>query len=160
MNKFEKVSFYQYNNLIGGDVDLKPEYEAIKLPCRATAGSAGYDFFAPFAFDLSPGETITIPTGIRVLLDDDKYLMIVPRSGLGFKYRVQLDNSVGIIDADFSQSDNGGHIMIKLTNDTHENKTVHIKAGQGIAQGIINQYFKTYDDSTNGCLLYTSETII
>ena len=41
-------------------------YEAIRLPKRATAGSAGYDFFAPAEFILKPGETVKIPTGIRV----------------------------------------------------------------------------------------------
>ena len=40
-------------------------YEAIRLPKRATAGSAGYDFFAPAEFTLKPGETVKIPTGIR-----------------------------------------------------------------------------------------------
>lgn len=146
MNKFEKVTFYQYSNLMKGDYDLKPEWEAIKLPQRATAGSAGYDFFAPFDIDLAPGEVITIPTGIRVVLDEDKYLMIVPRSGMGFRYQIRLANTTGIIDSDYFMSDNGGHIMMKLINgDT----PVHIKAGQGIAQGIINKYYQTDDDGAN-----------
>ena len=129
MNKFEKVSFEQYAKLsIGDDVDIRNEYDNIKLPKRATIGSAGYDFFAPFSFKLEVGETIKIPTGIRVLLDDDKFLAIYPRSGLGFKYRVQLDNTVGIIDSDYSQSDNEGHIFIKLTNDGKKNKSINISS--------------------------------
>lgn len=150
MNKFEKVSYEQYEKSVSIVTDLHAEYDNIKLPCRATTGSAGYDFFAPFGFELRAGETIKIPTGIRVLLDDDKFLAIYPRSGLGFKYRMQLDNSVGVIDSDYSQSDNEGHIFIKLTNDTHEDKTIIIKAGEAIAQGIITQFFKTVDDETDG----------
>lgn len=150
MNKFEKVSFDQYAKSIGGDVDLHTEYNDIKLPRRATTGSAGYDFFAPFDFELTLGETIKIPTGIRVLLDSDKFLAIYPRSGLGFKYRLQLDNSVGIIDSDYSVSNNEGHIFIKITNDGHEGKTISIKKGEAFAQGIITQYFVTIDDETNG----------
>lgn len=149
MNKFEKVSFEQYSKSIGEDVNLHSEYDSIKLPKRATTGSAGYDFYAPFSFELAPGETIKIPTGIRVFLDDDKFLAIYPRSGLGFKYRMQLDNSVGIIDSDYVQSDNEGHIFIKLTNDTHEGKTITIKAGEAVAQGIITQFFKTDNDEAN-----------
>lgn len=149
MNKFEKVSFEQYANSIGGDVDLHTEYENIKLPKRATTGSAGYDFFAPFDFELDVGETIKIPTGIRVLLDSDKFLAIYPRSGLGFKYRLQLDNSVGVVDSDYSWSDNEGHIFIKITNDGREGKTIHINKGEAFAQGIITQYFVTIDDETN-----------
>ena len=151
MNKFEKVSFEQYAKLsIGDDVDIRNEYDNIKLPKRATIGSAGYDFFAPFGFKLEVGETIKIPTGIRVLLDDDKFLAIYPRSGLGFKYRIQLDNTVGIIDSDYSQSDNEGHIFIKLTNDGKANKSININSGDAIAQGIIQQYFITENDDTTG----------
>ena len=150
MNKFEKVSFEQYAKSIGDDVDIRNEYDNIKLPKRATIGSAGYDFFAPFGFKLEVGETIKIPTGIRVLLDDDKFLAIYPRSGLGFKYRVQLDNTVGIIDSDYSQSDNEGHIFIKLTNDGKANKSININSGDAIAQGVIQQYFITEDDDTTG----------
>ena len=150
MNKFEKVSFEQYAKAICGDVDIRNEYDNIKLPKRATIGSAGYDFFAPFSFKLEVGETIKIPTGIRVFLDDDKFLAIYPRSGLGFKYRVQLDNTVGIIDSDYSQSDNEGHIFIKLTNDGKANKSININSGDAIAQGIIQQYFITEDDAATG----------
>ena len=150
MNKFEKVSFEQYAKSIGGDVDIRNEYDNIKLPKRATTGSAGYDFFSPFSFELEVGETIKIPTGIRVLLDNDKLLAIYPRSGLGFKYRLQLDNSVGIVDSDYSGSDNEGHIFVKITNDGREDKTISIKQGEAFAQGIITQFFKTVDDETDG----------
>lgn len=150
MNKFEKVSFDQYVNSIGGDVDLRTEYNDIKLPKRATTGSSGYDFFSPFDFELAPNKTIKIPTGIRVLLDKDKFLAIYPRSGLGFKHRMQLDNTVGIVDSDYFGSDNEGHIFIKITNDGREGKTIHINKGEAFAQGIIAQYFVTIDDETNG----------
>lgn len=148
--KFEKVSFEQYKNSVGGDCDITTEYQDIKLPKRATTGSAGYDFFSPFAFTLEAGETIKIPTGIRVLLDNGKFLAIYPRSGLGFKYRVQLDNTVGIIDSDYSQSDNEGHIFIKITNDGREGKRVEIKKGEAFAQGIIQQFFTVEDDNADG----------
>ena len=76
-------------------------YESIQLPRRATRGSAGYDFFSPVEFSLKPGETIKIPTGIRVEMEEDWVLQCYPRSGLGFKYRLQLNNTVGIIDSDY-----------------------------------------------------------
>lgn len=146
MNKFYKVDYDQYCEAVGGDVGLADEYNDIQLPRRATALSAGYDFYTPFAFSLEPGEGIKIPTGVGVFLDDDKLLAIVPRSGLGFKYRLQLDNTIGIIDADYSGAKNGGHIMAKLTNDG--DKRLEIKKGEAFMQGIILQYFKTDDDET------------
>lgn len=85
-----------------------------------------------------------------MLLDEDKFLAIYPRSGLGFKYRMQLDNTVGIADSDYSGSDNEGHIFVKITNDGREDKTIHINKGEAFAQGIITQYFVTIDDETNG----------
>ena len=77
--KFEKVSFEQYKSAFGGDVDLKEEYDDIKIPKRATKGSAGHDFFAPFSFSLAPSETIKIPTGIRAIIDNDKFLAILSK---------------------------------------------------------------------------------
>lgn len=147
--KFEKVSLAQF---IDGCKQAEPEkiYEAIKLPRRATAGSAGYDFFAPYDITLAPGETVKIPTGIRALIEDGWVLKLYPRSGLGFKFRLQLDNTVGIIDSDYSQSDNEGHIFIKVTNDSKEGKTVEIPAGTGFAQGIFLEYGITVDDDAVG----------
>ena len=128
------------------EAQIKEMYENLKLPRRATKGSAGYDFFAPFAFTLAPGETIKIPTGIRAEMKEDWVLQIYPRSGLGFKYRLQMNNTVGIIDSDYFFSDNEGHIFIKLTNDTKEDKTVELSEGAGFAQGIFFPFGITEDD--------------
>ena len=150
--KFEKVSFEQfkegYLDAIGKDTDEKIQevYEAIKLPKRATKGSAGYDFYAPVALTLTPGETVKVPTGIRVQMEENWVLQCYPRSGLGFKFRLQLNNTVGIIDSDYYDSDNEGHIFAKLTNDTNEGKTVEIAAGTGFMQGIFMEYGITVDD--------------
>ena len=77
-------------------------WEGIALPHRATTGSAGYDFKAPFTFELRPGETMKIPTGVRVKIDDGWWLGCLPRSGLGFKFRLQLDNTMGVIATQLS----------------------------------------------------------
>ena len=132
--KFEKVSFEQFKKDWQGEHPQDAEevireiYDGIRLPKRATAGSAGYDFFAPAAFTLKPGQMTKILTGIRARIDDGWVLKLYPRSGLGFKFRLQLNNTVGIIDSDYFYSDNEGHIFIKMTNDTREGKTVERKA--------------------------------
>lgn len=125
-------------------------YDALKLPRRATKGSAGYDIFAPFTFSLEPGATIKIPTGIRVRMDEDWVLKLYPRSGLGFKYRLQMNNTVGIIDSDYFYSDNEGHIFVKLTNDSNEGKTLTVEQGTGMVQGIFLEYGITVDDDAEG----------
>lgn len=140
--KFERISFAQYLE----DMANIAEYEDCKIPCRATKNSAGYDFFAPFDFHLDPNESLVIPTGIKCELDSDKVLNIYPRSGLGFKYKLRLCNTVGIIDADYyNNAKNEGHIMIKIINEG--DKPVCIGVGEAFAQGVIQQYFITEDDN-------------
>lgn len=154
--KFEKVSFEQfaegYKNNFGdtSESEIKKIYDEIKLPKRATSGSAGYDFYSTIDFKLNPGETITIPTGIRAKIADGWVLCLFPRSGLGFKFRLQLNNTVGIIDSDYYNSDNEGHIFIKLTNDTNMNKTVSLSRGDGFVQGLFMPFGITEDDSADG----------
>jgi dUTPase len=148
--KFEKVTKDQfektYLSLFG---NLSGIYEEIKLPQRATKGSAGYDFYAPYDFTLAPKQTVKIPTGIRAKINEGWVLKLYPRSGLGFKYRLQLDNTVGIIDSDYYESDNEGHILIKITNDSNEDKTIVIKKGEGFAQGIFVEYGITEEDDAS-----------
>ena len=119
------------------------------MPKRATAGSARYDFYAPDDFVIEPGKTIKIPTGIRVEMEENWVLKCYPRSGLGFKFRLQLNNTVGIIDSDYYGSDNEGHIQVKLTNDSREGKTVEVEAGTGFSQGIFVEYGITVDDEAD-----------
>ncbi len=152
--RFEKISLKQFNEDYNLTSNIEETYNDIILPKRATKGSAGYDFFSPCDFTLNPGETIKIPTGIRCFIEDGCVLSIYPRSGLGFKYRIQLNNTVGIIDSDYYNAVNEGHIMIKLTNDSNEGKVLNIKKGEGIAQGIFTEYFITYDDETDGIRTY------
>ena len=95
---------------------------------------------------MEPGETLKIPTGIRVEMDPEGVLKCYPRSGLGFKYRLQLNNTVGIIDSDYFYSDNEGHMFSKITNDTNEEKTIDIAQGEGFMQGIFVEYGITVDD--------------
>jgi dUTPase len=151
--KFYKVSFEQFQGGMSkfdlSEDKVKEIYDNIKLPKRATIGSAGYDFFTPIDITLKPNETINLPTGIRCEMNESWVLMLFPRSGLGFKYRLQLNNTVGIIDSDYFNADNEGHIFIKLTNDTNEDKTVNVNAGEGIAQGIFMVYGTVEDDEVS-----------
>ena len=156
ISKFHKVSFEQFKgdwtDTFGElpEEEIRTIYEGVRLPVRATSGSAGYDFFTPAAFSLGPGETAKIPTGIRAEMDENWVLQIFPRSGLGFKYRLQLNNTVGIIDSDYFYSYNEGHIFIKITNDTNEGRRVELDAGAGFAQGIFLPYGITVDDACTG----------
>ena len=153
MIKFEKVSLGQFMKdckslQVGGslwfssDEEIEKVYNAIQLPRRGTPGSAGYDFFLPFPVAFVSPTSTTIPTGVRVILPEEMFLMCVPRSGLGFKYGMRLRNSTGIIDASYSEADNEGHIMAKIDTD----EPFKLNAGDRFMQGIVLRYFVTYDD--------------
>lgn len=154
--KFYKVSLEQFLKdwkectLEDSENLISKTYSNIPLPRRATAGSAGYDFYSPGAFSLKPGESIKIPTGIRVEIKDGWVLQLFPRSGFGFKFRLQLNNTVGIIDSDYFYAGNEGHILVKLTNDSKEDKTLNVEMGTGFVQGIFLEYGITEDDVADG----------
>lgn len=142
MNKiasFEKVSRSEF--LKSGN---EKAYDAVILPRRATSGSAGYDFFAPEEFTLNPGETIKVATGVRVKIEEGWVLQIFPRSSLGFKYRLTLNNTVGIIDSDYYYAENEGHIFIKMTN--CGDKPLNVDGGMAFAQGVFTPFGITHDD--------------
>jgi len=157
VGEFEKVSYNQYRSAMMELVTTEYSeeltelsYNELKLPTRSTSGSAGYDFKSPVTLILDPGCSIKLPTGIRVKIDEGWWLGCLPRSGLGFKFRLQLDNTMGVIDSDYYYSDNEGHIFAKLTNDGREKKTVSIQAGDGFMQGIFIPYGVTYLDDAKG----------
>lgn len=157
VSKFGKVSFEQFSadmNDAFPDAswttsDLEALYDAIKLPERATTGSAGYDIYTPSTIQMTAGEYVKFPTGIRWVCDEsdgNKVLIIVPRSGLGFREKLRLANTVGVIDSDYWQSDNEGDIWAKITADS----SLDLSAGQAFLQGIILPFEITSDDNASG----------
>jgi dUTP pyrophosphatase len=151
--KFEKVSYEQFKKDVlkaskdWADFDsshIKDIYDNIKLPKRATDGSAGYDFFNPCDMYMRKHQTVKFPTGIRVKMPKNVVLLLFPRSSLGFKYRLQLDNTIGVIDSDYYYSDNEGHMWCKFTK--NEDKELYLHSGDAYMQGIFMNYLLTDDD--------------
>ena len=147
MSHFEKVSFERWRVDCGirglSKRELREWYDAIRLPEQATKASAGCDFFMPFNLNFEAGSKFRIATGIRWVTDDNeddrlKVLLVYPRSGLGFKYGIRLSNTVGVIDADYCDSDNEGHIIISLENPS--DKTVPLAEGKPFVQGIVVRF--------------------
>ena len=145
MRKFEKISEKEYEKVL----KEKCNYEDIKLPVRSTAHSAGYDFISPFDFELKPGETIKVPSGIKAQMNEDEFLALLVRSSMGFKYNIRLCNQVGIVDSDYyNNPDNEGHMFIALKNEGE--KVFTINKGDKYAQGIFQKYLLKDDDQASG----------
>lgn len=160
MAEFSNVSFQQFKNdwidtfpelmngLSNDDIDehIRDIYDNIKLPKRATAQSAGYDFFSPMSFVLEPNDSIKIPTGIRCEMYDGWTMLLFIRSSLGFKHGLSMPTSVSVIDSDYFDADNEGHIMVKLRN--NGTKSVRVDKGDGFVQGVFVPFGITLDDNT------------
>lgn len=155
--KFEKVSFEQFkkdwqNTFTKNsftDDEINNIYRSITLPKRATAGSAGYDFFIPVDFVIGANTVTNIPTGIKCAMDEGWVLHMYPRSGHGFKYGLHLANTVGVIDKDYyNNAGNEGHIFVKLINDSIISEDVVLKKDTAFCQGVFAPFGITLDDNT------------
>lgn len=158
MNIIAKFSKVSENQFIKDYLDCFPKetveasreaYQSLILPKRATVGSAGYDFVTPITFTLQPNESIKIPTGIKAQMDDGWVLLLFPRSGLGFKFHMELENTIGVVDQDYIHAKNEGHIFIKIYNASEEKKTILVNKGEAFAQGIFLPFGITGDDEVD-----------
>lgn len=117
----KKIQLKILDGRLGKDIPL-PEY--------ATAGSAGLDLRACLdeAVELKPGETLLIPTGLAIYINDRQLAaVLLPRSGLGHKHGIVLGNLVGLIDSDYQ-----GQVFVSCWNRGNTAFTINI--GERIAQ--------------------------
>ena len=118
----------------------------IKLPTRATAHSAGYDFYSPVDVVIEPGKSCFFFTDVKANMYWDNVLMLYVRSSMG-KHPVVIANGTGIIDSDYySNEGNDGNIGFRLLNLGDE--PYEIKVGDRIGQGVFLKYGTVKDDNT------------
>lgn len=109
------------------------------LPDRATPGSAGLDLRACLdePHTLNPGETILVPTGIAIHLEDPNTAAhILPRSGLGHRHGIVLGNLIGLIDSDYQ-----GPLLVSCWNRGDSPYT--LQPGEKIAQLVVIPIIQT-----------------
>ncbi len=133
----QKIQLKILDPRIGDSIDL-PEY--------ATDGSAGMDLRAALdeTTEIKPGETLLIPTGISIYVEDPNMAAIIlPRSGLGHKHGIVLGNLVGLIDSDYQ-----GQLFVSCWN--RSDKSFSIEVGDRIAQlaivPVIQTSFEVVDE--------------
>lgn len=153
--EFKKVSIEQFTVDFlsffphASEKEVTDAYKSVVLPSRATKGSAGYDFSLVTSLKICPGESVCIPTGLRAQISEGWVLLIVPKSGLGIRYRLQLDNTIGVIDSDYFDADNEGHILIQVTNDSKTDKVLNLDCGKAFAQGVFVPFGITNTDEAS-----------
>ena len=123
--------------------------EDVKLPTYSTEGSAAMDVYSTEEFDLAPGESKIVKTGLKVEVPVGYGLFVLPRSGISAKTKLRVSNAPGCIDSDYR-----GEIGVILENIEPKivdlvidedgkatgvlyGKSYHIEKGERIAQIVI-----------------------
>ena len=117
---------------------IKKLHKAVNIPEYKTSGSSGLDLEAFLEKDLivKSNETVLVPTGLSIAIDENLEIQIRPRSGLAAKNSITVLNTPGTIDSDYR-----GEIKVILIN-LGKNDFV-IKNGDRIAQMVISPVIKT-----------------
>ena len=104
-----------------------------KIPQYHTIHDAGADIFAIDDYDINPGETKIIPTGLKIALPPGFAFLIHPRSGLSAKTKMRIANSIGLCDAGYRDEygiiiENIEPAIKDIEYEFNEDKTVNIKS--------------------------------
>lgn len=128
-------------------VDKTEDDYAAKLPTRATATSAGYDFYLPRTWTCPPHKTTIISLCVRAMpgcnsggvsTEHNWVLLMFMRSSMGIKHHLMLANGTGVIDSDYQKN-----IMCAIYN--YGDDAVYLSAGDRICQGIFVPYYTCGD---------------
>ncbi len=123
--------------------------EDVKLPTYSTEGSAAMDVYSTEEFDLAPGESKIVKTGLKVEVPVGYGLFVLPRSGISAKTKLRVSNAPGCVDSDYR-----GEVGVILENIEPKivdlvidedgkatgvlyGKSYHIEKGERIAQIVI-----------------------
>ena len=108
-----------------------------KIPTYGSTDAAGADLFACIDAPVSilPGQTVLIPTGLSMEIEQGFAGFIYARSGLATKRGLAPANKVGVIDSDYR-----GEIRVALHNHSAEAQTV--ENGERVAQLVIAPFLK------------------
>ena len=97
-------------------------------------GDSGVDLRAAIKADnqisVKPGQTMLVPTGVKVELPHGYEIQVRPRSGLALKHGITVLNTPGTVDSGYR-----GEIGVILIN--HSEKVFVINRGDKIAQAVV-----------------------
>lgn len=105
------------------------------LPKYANPGDAGMDVYAAQEVTIAPGETVIVPTGLKLAIPDGYEIQVRPRSGLSCKTPLRIPNSPGTIDSGYR--DELGIIVsnCSYTNSSVNNETPFLLDEKGNKKG-------------------------
>lgn len=134
-------------------IKVKKMREDVIIPQQATDGSVGFDLRVVLPFDeevgeqmskvrVNPNESIRFSTELIFELPEGYFMQINPRSSMGIKKGLVLQNTTGILDADYRGI---CYLFVKNTSD----KVIEIEHQERLAQAIILPYPKIEFEEVN-----------
>lgn len=114
------------------DVTLKVKKlsQNATLPLRASAGAAGYDLFSSENCVIEARTRRVVKTDLSVAIPPMHYGRVAPRSGLSFKFGI--DIAAGVIDSDYR-----GPLGIVVVN--NGTAPFEVKTGDRVAQLLLER---------------------
>ena len=132
--------------------------EDVELPQYVNFGDAGMDIRAAVDAEILPGETVVIPTGLKVAIPVGYEIQVRPRSGISLKTPLRVVNSPGTVDSGYRDeigvimhnSSKEGNEIYSISEKGNKNGIYRIKKGERIAQFVLNEVpvikWKSTDD--------------
>lgn len=113
---------------------IKPLHKNFKAPYKGSTASAGYDLFMPEAGEVKPETETKVGLGFAAAIPPGFVGLIFPRSGVGAKYGLELNNTCGVIDSDYR----GEWIAVLRLKDSEKELTW--EAGERLLQVVLVPY--------------------
>lgn len=118
---------------LANNIKVKKLTDTAKLPTQGSEYAAGWDLYSDGEYEIAPGGTVKIKTGLAFELPEGSFAGIFARSGLATKNGLRPANCVGVIDSDYR-----GPVIVALHNDSNEMQV--IPHGMRVAQFILLPY--------------------
>lgn len=121
------------------------------LPSYARPGDAGMDVCAAEDVEIKPGETVIVPTGLKLAIPEGFEIQVRPRSGISFKTPLRLSNSPGTIDSGYRdelgiimtntsvKNEAGPEEVLDTGSKGNRNGIYRIRKGDRIAQIVLQE---------------------
>ncbi|MGI6776628.1 MAG: dUTP diphosphatase [Acetivibrionales bacterium] len=123
--------------------------ESAILPSYANPGDAGMDVYAAEDINIMPGETVIVPTGLKLAIPQGYEIQVRPRSGISLKTPLRIPNTPGTIDSGYRDelgiiisntspvSGSNSQEVFSINSTGNKFGTYKIKKGDRIAQIVL-----------------------
>lgn len=78
-------------------IEIIDNNKEVKIPKYAHLDDSGMDIYTLEEYDIAPGETVLIKTGLKMQIPDGFEIQVRPKSGISLKTKLRIANAPGTI---------------------------------------------------------------